>query len=335
LSNSSANEQPITWNEVGVVAIGRNEGERLLGCLTSVRSKAGKVVYVDSGSTDGSAAAAENLGAFVVRLNLDQPFTAARARNEGFAALRAIRPDIGFVQFIDGDCLLNQHWLETAIPFVEPRKDLALVCGRRRERNPEGSIYNRLADIEWNTPVGEALACGGDSLVRVEAFEAVGGFRSRLIAGEEPELCVRLREKGWKIWRVDAEMTLHDMAMTRFSQWWIRAVRAGYAFAEVSQLHWTSPFGIWRRETLRVVVWGGVVPLAICLGAIIHPAALAAVLVYPLQICRIAFARGPASAESWIYASFMTLAKFAEFQGFVKFHLHRWRRVAVTLIEYK
>ena len=36
-------------------------------------------------------------------------------------------------------------------------------------------------------------------LVRVEAFEAVGGFRPELIAGEEPELCMRLREKGWKI----------------------------------------------------------------------------------------------------------------------------------------
>ena len=37
--------------------------------------------------------------------------------------------------------------------------------------------------------------------MRVEAFEAVGGYRAQLIAGEEPELCVRLREIGWKIWR--------------------------------------------------------------------------------------------------------------------------------------
>jgi glycosyltransferase involved in cell wall biosynthesis len=322
-------------NDVGVVAIGRNEGERLIGCLASVKSDTGSIVYVDSGSSDGSIAAAEQVGASVVKLDLSHPFTAARARNEGFAALKALKPDIRFVQFVDGDCILVNGWLDKALAFIEQRPDTAIVCGRRRERHPSASVYNLLCDLEWNTPIGEALACGGDALVRVEAFEAVGGYRPQLIAGEEPELCVRLREKNWKIWRLDAEMTRHDAAMTRFGQWWVRAVRSGYAFAEVSRLHRTSPFGIWKRETRRAVFWGGLLPVTICIGTLIHPVALAGTLAYFLQICRIAFARGQTSSKSWTYALFMTLAKLAEFQGILKFYRRQWDRRVVTLIEYK
>jgi GT2 family glycosyltransferase len=322
-------------DDIGVVAIGRNEGERLIECLASVSSDTSNIVYVDSGSTDGSIAAAKELGAAVVDLDLTRPFTAARARNEGFAALKALRPGIRLVQFIDGDCILVQGWFDTAVAFIEQRKDVAVVCGRRRERHPTASVYNQLCDLEWDTPIGEASACGGDALMRVEAFEAASGFRPQLIAGEEPELCVRLRERGWKIWRIDAEMTRHDAAMSRLGQWWNRAVRSGYGCAEVARLHWASPFGIWRRETTRAVIWGGLVPVTIGFGTLIHPVAIAGVLVYFLQICRIAFAREPASFQSWAYAIFTTLGKFAAFQGILKLHWRQLRGQSATLIEYK
>jgi glycosyltransferase involved in cell wall biosynthesis len=321
-------------NSIGVVIIGRNEGERLIGCLASIESDKDSIVYVDSGSTDGSIAAAEKIGAHIVALDLSHAFTAARARNEGFVALRALRPDVRFVQFVDGDCTLVSGWLATALAFIEQRPDMAIVCGRRREHCASASVYNQLCDIEWDTPVGEALACGGDALVRVEAFEGVGGFLSQLIAGEEPELCVRLREKQWKIWRLDAEMTRHDADMSRFGQWWVRAVRSGHAFAEVSHLH-TSPSGIWKRETRRAVFWGGFLPAVICLATLVDAVALAGALAYLLQICRLAVARGPTSSQSWIYGVFMMLAKFAEFQGVLKFHWRKWSRGGVELIEYK
>lgn len=177
----------MTLEDVGVVAIGRNEGDRLVRCLISTKVCARDIVYVDSNSTDGSIEAAERMGAYVLKLDLSRPFTAARARNEGYSALKSLNSDIRFVQFIDGDCTLATGWLETARTFLEGRKDIAVVCGRRRERQPDASIYNYLCDLEWDTPVGEAPGCGGDALVRVEAFEAVEGFRPYLIAGEEPE----------------------------------------------------------------------------------------------------------------------------------------------------
>ena len=297
---------------VGIVVIGRNEGERLVDCLASVKAVTGNIVYVDSGSTDGSIAAAKRIGASVVMLDLSQPFTAARARNEGFAALKAYGPGIRFVQFIDGDCILDCGWIDKALAFIEQREDVAIVCGRRRERYPAASIYNRLFDLEWDTPIGEAVACGGDALTRVKAFEAVGGFRPRVIAGEEPELCVRLREGGWKIWRLDAEMTQHDAAMTRLGQWWVRAVRSGYGFAEVSRLHRTSPFRIWTRAIPSAIFWGGLLPALIVLGGLVDPRFLCAALVYPLEVLWIAIRRGLASPCVWTYAVLTMLAKVAQ-----------------------
>lgn len=320
---------------IGVVVIGRNEGERLVECLASVRVVTGNIVYVDSGSTDGSIAAAKRIGASVVLLDLSEPFTAARARNEGFVALKALRPNVRFVQFIDGDCILVDGWIDAALGFIEQREGVAIVCGRRRERHPAASIYNQLFDLEWNTPIGETGACGGDAFVRVEAFEAVGGFSSRVMAGEEPELCVRLREAGWKIWRLDAEMTQHDAAMTRLGQWWTRAVRSGYGFAEVSRLHRRSPFRIWARAIPSAVFWGGVLPLLIIVGGLIHPLLLCAVIVYPLEVFWIAVRRGVKSPGVWTYAVLTMLDKFAQLQGIVKFYWRRSRGQTAPLIEYK
>src|SRR3990167_5804095 len=217
---------------IGVVVIGRNEVERLERCLASLVGAAGKIVYVDSGSTDASVPMAQGLGVEVVALDMSRPFTAARARNEGFACLQRLQPDIHFVQFVDGDCEVVDDWLAKAQAFLCEHPAVAVVCGRRRERFPQRSIYNRMCDLEWDTPVGEAKACGGDALMRADAFAAVKGFRADLIAGEEPELCVRLRAIGWKVWRLGEEMTLHDAAMTHFSQWWQRTLRGGHAFAE-------------------------------------------------------------------------------------------------------
>lgn len=316
---------------LGVVAIGRNEGQRLRRCLQSLLPGPAVVVYVDSGSDDGSPELARALGAEVVALDMRRPFTAARARNEGFERLLQLAPAVEFVQFVDGDCEVVQGWLATAVAFLQQHPEHAVVCGRRRERHPERSLYNRLCDQEWNTPVGDALSCGGDALFRVAAFRAVGGYRSSLIAGEEPELCVRLRQHRWKIRRLDHEMTLHDAAMTRLGQWWKRSVRAGHAYAEGAWLHGAPPERHWVRETLRALVWGVGIPLASLLLALLFgPGWLALLAVYPLQWLRF-WRRTRDGAE----AGFLVLGKFAEASGVVKFHAGRLAGRGGRIIEYK
>lgn len=317
-------------NLVGVVAIGRNEGERLLRCLASLRGVA-CLVYVDSGSDDGSVAAAMAAGAEVVRLDTAVPFTAGRARNAGLRRLVELRPDLEFVQFIDGDCELVRTWIPAAVAYLAREAGYAVACGRRRERHPRRSIYNHLCDLEWDTPVGEARSCGGDALLRVDAFRQVGGFREDLIAGEEPELCLRLRAAGWRVRRLPCEMTLHDAAMTRWTQWWRRSVRAGHAFAEGASLHGATPERHWRRETARALAWGAAVPAAAgLLAAAVGPAGLALLLVYPLQVARLA--RGPGGLA---HAFFLVAGKFAECWGVLRFWRTRWQQRPPRLIEYK
>jgi cellulose synthase/poly-beta-1,6-N-acetylglucosamine synthase-like glycosyltransferase len=277
------------------------------------------------------------MGARVVQLDLTRPFTAARARNAGFSAIRALNPEIQFIQFIDGDCTLRDNWISKARAFLDHHEDVAIVCGRRRERHPDVSVYNKICDIEWDTPIGNAQASGGDALVRVCAFEVVGGFREELIAGEEPELCLRLRKVGWKIWRLDEEMTLHDAAMTQFKQWWVRTIRTGYGMADVVHLHLNSSLSIWKRELARTIAWGALLPLVIVLAGFLqhYLIALCFLGLYPIQVCRIAIARGWSQDEYWAYALFVMIGKFAEFQGVLKFCWSRVRRSSIELIEYK
>lgn len=321
--------------KIGVVVIGRNEGQRLVVCLQSLKKTVAAVVYVDSGSTDDSVHNAKQLGVDVLNLDLSRPFTAARARNEGFRKLVELHPQLQYVQFVDGDCEVVSSWIPAAYSFLESHADVVIVCGRRRERYPESTIYNHQCDIEWNTPVGEAKACGGDCLVRRTAFEAVQGFRDSLIAGEEPELCLRLRAEGWKIWRIDAEMTLHDAAITRFSQWWKRSVRAGHAFAEGAYLHGKSPERHWVKETIRALVWGLLIPLSVIgLAFICVGYSLLLASVYVVQYLRMV-RKYSTIRDKWQYALLMLLSKFAEACGLLKFASNVVLKRRGGLIEYK
>ena len=314
-------------DRVDAVVIGRNEGARLAICLDSLRPQVRRVIYVDSGSTDDSLTTARARGAEVVALDMSVPFTAARARNAGLAALAADAPD--FVQLVDGDCEVRADWVSTALRAMADHPRAVVVCGRRRERYPDATIYNRLCDAEWDTPVGEALACGGDALMRYSAVQAVGGYDPTLIAGEEPDLCLRLRRAGGEVWRIDAEMTLHDAAMTRFGQWWQRSRRAGHAFAEGAWRYGRAPEKHWLRETRRALIWGAGVPVVALVAGLIHPAGLLLLLAWPLQMARLAPRMG------WRTAFFTVLGKLPEAQGALGFYLGRLIGRRRGLIEYK
>jgi len=325
-------------NNLGIVVIGRNEGDRLKTCLVSILEK-GSIVYVDSGSTDGSVEFAQSLGINTINLDLGEPFTAARARNAGYQLLTILNPALEYVQFVDGDCEIVPGWLESARNTLLEQPEVGVVCGRRRERFPQSSIYNLLCDLEWNTPIGETKACGGDAMIRVQAWEEVGGFNPLLIAGEEPELCVRLREKGWKILRLDQEMALHDANMTKFSQWWRRNIRAGFAFAEGSWLHGAPPEKHWLKESRSIWLWGLWIPL-ISLGLIIPTLgwSLGLFLLYPLLVYRIyryQLSRGYDGKTSGLYAVFCVLGKFPQLLGQIRFHTLRILGKKSQLLEYK
>ncbi len=323
---------------IGLVAIGRNEGERLRQCLQSVVGKVDHVVYVDSGSTDDSVNLARSLGVTVVELDLGIPFTAARARNAGFAKLCDLAPHLDYVQFVDGDCEVVSGWLAHAAAELDAHPNWVVVCGRRRERFPRATPYNRICDIEWDTPIGEAKACGGDAMMRVAALQAVGGYNPTLIAGEEPELCVRLRQNGGKIYRLNAEMTLHDAQMTRFGQWWKRSVRAGYAFAEGAWLHGAPPERHWVKETRSIRRLGIYLPLIVLVAA--WPTkgfSLLLLAIYPVMVYRIyryAKRTGRSAKDALLFSLACIGAKFPQAQGALRFYWGKLLRKPSKLIEY-
>lgn len=325
---------------VGVVAIGRNEGERLQRCLRSALEATDRVVYVDSGSTDDSCDFARSVGVEVVGLDTSVAFTAARARNEGIGRLIERWADLEYVQVVDGDCTFADGWMSFGREYLDTNPRCAVVCGRRRERFPEASIYNRLTDLEWDTPVGDAKACGGDAMFRLSAFREVGGYRATLIAGEEPELCQRLRRAEWTVYRADAEMTLHDAAIFKFSQFWKRAKRAGHAYAEGAALHGRGPDKHGVRGTRSAMVWGLVIPLVGIIAAwwATGVSLLVVAMLYAAQMWRIRsgqLQRGRSRPDARLLAVFTMLAKPAQASGVLLYWRRRLLGQTATLIEYK
>ncbi len=321
---------------VSVVIIGRNEGDRLAQCLDSVAAMAFPaeqlaVIYADSGSTDGSRELAASHGAKVVHVPAGAK-TAARGRNAGLALV-----DSPYALFLDGDTRIDPHFLAQALAFIEKRPDVAGVCGDRRERAPGDSVYNRVLDLEWNGPLGEIGYFGGDVLVRVAALRQVGCYRESLVAGEEPELCHRLRGAGYKIVHLDLAMTDHDLAIHRFSAYWRRCYRTGYAYAEVARLTGGETFGSQSRRNLAqgliylcapvflllLLRWWGL-SLVVC----------GALLLWLRTYARARWRRA-SPGTLLLYAFHSHLCQVPIFFGQLRFFLNHWRAVQGKLIEYK
>jgi cellulose synthase/poly-beta-1,6-N-acetylglucosamine synthase-like glycosyltransferase len=270
---------------ISVVVIGHNEGERLRACLASVNAMHHdnfpiELIYVDSNSTDSSLHIARAAAARTLTVDTSYP-TAGLARNFGWQAASG-----KYILFLDGDTLLDPDFVRTALPsFADDT--IAAVCGNRREAHPERSTYNRVFDLDWNGPVGLVDYCGGDALFRRSALALCNGYDPSLIAGEEPDLCRRLRAHSLRVLHIDIPMTLHDLAITRFSQWWRRHTRTGYAYAQLSDRYRNTPIPLWLRESRANILRATALVMLFNLSVFF---ALAAWALWPLLIGLLFFA---------------------------------------------
>lgn len=323
--------------QTGLVIIGRNEGRRLKACLRSVHQRSQAAVYVDSDSNDGSSLIAESLGFRVVELDPHKgPLNAARARNAGFHTLQRLLPNLEYIQFIDGDCVLDSNWISTAEQWLATHPGTAAVCGRRRERSAKRSLYTKLCDIEWNAPVGTIKSFGGDVLIRAKAFAQSGGYNETFPSGEEPDLALRLRKSGVTLERLSADMTTHDAGINGFHSWARRMIRGGYGAGLVFD-YWRHkvpladvPFGFLTRSTLlwtdgwligaltMILVGGSLAGLRGVLFGL--SAALAIWIAQALRSAR--HLRGSLPAmDAFLYGIFTMLGKWPLRIGYA---LHRW-----------
>ena len=342
--------------QIAVVVIGRNEGERLKRCIASLQKSSGQqlgpLVYVDSGSTDGSTDYAKSVGVDVVDLDISIPFTMARARNAGLQYLQGHYPESQYVQFVDGDCDVALSWMADAYTYLEQHPDTVAVCGNREERYPTASVYNHLIDLEWQGIAGEVDSCGGDARYRVDRLQTVGGFNESMIAGEEAELCLRLRSQGGSIVRLDRPMTLHDANIHRLSQWWLRSVRCGHAYAQGFDIHSHNKEPYKKRQLLSSLAYGVVFPALFILMVVmlttmslatssvlfICTAMLLLLSFYIRMVQKTVSSRrtlGNTTSEISLYAWFIALGKFPEAQGVCKYYLNKLLGKTSKIIEYR
>jgi GT2 family glycosyltransferase len=229
--------------------------------------------------------------------------------------------------------------LLAAAEALRQQPALAIVCGRLREHRPEASVFNRLCDMEWNTPAGPMNYCGGIFMTCRAAFEQVGGFDANVPAGEEPELCVRLRNHGWTLERLGRAMAWHDADMHHFRQWWKRNLRAGVGYAQGYRLHGRGPLRHWAKEHRSNWIWGLVIPLfAVGLAWPTFGLSLLWFGLYPVQAWRVARLRRRThedpSGHCWLYAAFTVLGKLPTMLGQAKYWLSHVCGVRSPLIEH-
>ena len=327
--------------DVSVVVIGRNEGERLVRCLSSVAAAhwgatSYELLYVDSRSSDRSVPLAAAMGARTQVLDDAAP-CAAKARNLGWRHARG-----EYVLFLDGDTELDPDFVGHALAALRDGR-LCAAWGHRRESSPGQSVYTRVADLDWVYPTGRTLYFGGDVLVRRVALAEVGGFDPTLNAGEEPELCARLRAAGWEIEHIDVAMTRHDLALRTLRAWWRRAYRSGVAYAEVAERMRRCGDPLWQREAARDLRHGLLflaAPVLLIPGLVWAPLAalgLAGLAVAMLaRTARRSAWKAPGDVRlQWLYAIFTHAQKIPALFGQLAWHRARRRRSALGLIEYK
>jgi glycosyltransferase involved in cell wall biosynthesis len=331
--------------KLGIVVIGRNEGSRLVQCLNSVRLVP-VCVYVDSGSTDGSVERAIEAGVLVVDLELPPNFTAARARNAGLAKLLAQFPDVEFVQTVDADCELHHDWMAAALVALRADPGLAAVFGRLRERYPTRSIYNALCDDSWNAPIGETPIIGGVAMFRLAALREANFYTAEMIAGEEPDLSMRMRNAGWRLQRIDAEMGFHDVDIMRFGQWWKRTRRTGHAYGELAFRHPEARNPAWSRTVYSIAFWGFAMPLALIIAALLamregpdywifFALGMALWLSRVLQLARRKLKVGLPARLALAYGALIMIGKVPQFLGLWLYHRNRLAGYASSIIEHK
>jgi GT2 family glycosyltransferase len=201
---------------VTVVVASRNRREDLLASLPRHEAP---VVLVDNGSTDDTVAAVREAHPEVTVLPLPRNI-GARARTIG-----AARAGTEFVAFADDDSWWAPGDLARAVAVMRDHPRLALLNARILVGADDrlDPVCDEMADSALGTEAdlpGPSIlgfvACG--ALVRVEAFEAVGGFDAVVrFPGEEERVALDLAAAGWAMTYVDGVTVHHHPSPRRHS----------------------------------------------------------------------------------------------------------------------
>ncbi len=214
---------------VSIIIKALNEERRIVAAvesaLAAVQTVGGEVVLADSCSSDATVALASNYPIRIVQL------AHTRERCCGVGPQLGYQHSSGeFVYILDGDMKMLPGFLPAALAFMQAHPEVAGVGGRVVEMNCSSLEY--LARVErgqshMQAGVIDRLDMGG--LYRRSAIEQTGYFSDRnLHSYEEFDLAVRLRAKGWKLWRIALDSVQHHGHDAPPYELLLRRWRSGY-----------------------------------------------------------------------------------------------------------
>lgn len=172
--------------------------------LLSVVSCEVEVIVIDDGSTDDLEGAVRGIGSERVRF-------VRREENCGYGACMAMGVEMSKSEYVcraDADDFSARQRLDAQLLFLKDHPEIAFVGTRRWLMSPSG---RRLGISEWPPGAGDWLEETWQSvftgrryftdpsvMVRREALEAVGGWRSYQRSGMDVDLWLRLMERGYR-----------------------------------------------------------------------------------------------------------------------------------------
>lgn len=232
---------PDSRPEISVIIVTYHSADVIGPCLDSV-AEAGvlsrEVFVVDNASADGTAE--------IVRARQPAVRLIANAENRGFAAAnnQAIPLCRGrYLFFLNPDAELSGGCLETAVRYMDENPRIGLAG--TKVVNPDGSMQETIslrypgekhaADELKGLPGGIACVLGASMIARAELVREIGGFdEDYFLYGEDQELCLQVRRRGYEIGYI-AEATVrhiggHSETNAAAADKWGRKARAEYLF---------------------------------------------------------------------------------------------------------
>jgi GT2 family glycosyltransferase len=247
--------QDLEWPRVSVVVCSLNGERTLRDCLDGLLALEYpdfEVIVVDDGSSDATAAIAREYG---FRVITTENRGLASARNTGMAAGSG-----EIVAYLDDDARPDPHWLSfLAASFLATSH--AGIGGPNVEHPGDGPV----AECVTNAPGGPVHVLlsdreaehlpGCNAAFRKASLEAVGGFDPRFrAAGDDVDLCWRLRDRGWTLGFSPGAVVWHHRRPSVRAYW---KQQVGYGRAEaLLERKWPEKYNVGGHLTWRGRLYG-------------------------------------------------------------------------------
>lgn len=179
--------------------------------------KSHEIVLVDSASTDRTVEIAKKYPIKILQLKYKSQFSPAAGRFIGFLYSRG-----NYIQFLDGDMVLDENWFKNAVPLLENDEQVAGVVGITTQEPYNTYHARKLSKWMESLKTGEIKYFDGANLCRRSVLQKIGSYNPYLKGHEETEFSLRITKSGYKILRLPYPQSHHLGGNERFAVFFIK-----------------------------------------------------------------------------------------------------------------